>query len=82
MEKTLYYKEWATSMRRFLNNDKAVSEDSVLGQLQASISPTSPYVRYESLLKDMKDILNANPSQKILSQFYEVYSKSLKEDKQ
>lgn len=82
LEKTLYYKEWATSMRRFLSNDKAVSEDSVLGHLQASISPTSPYVRYESLLKDMKDILNANPFQKILSQFYEVYSKSLKEDKQ
>ena len=82
LEKTMFYKDWATHMRCFLNNEKAVSDDAFLGQLQASIPQSSPYVKSESLLTDMKDIIEANPSQEIVTQFYKVYSKSLKEEVQ
>lgn len=32
LEKTAYYRDWARDHRRFLNNDKAVGEDPLLGE--------------------------------------------------
>lgn len=78
LEKTLYYDEWATGMRRFLNDEEAVRKDPVLGSLYVSLPIGDHYVRYESLLDDMKAIITANPEQRIATQFYQVYSEILK----
>ena len=47
LEKTWYYKDWATAHRRFLYNDKAVEEDKILGMKRrcwkAEASAAKPY---------------------------------------
>lgn len=73
LEKTLFYRGWATSMRQFLNNPDAVRNDPYLGDLCASLPLKDEYARYDGLSGDMRDILEANPSQRILAQFYELY---------
>ena len=75
LEKTLFYRDWATSMRQFLNNPDAVRKDPYLGDLCASLPLKDEYARYDGLSGDMRDILEANPSQRILAQFYELYKK-------
>ncbi len=81
LEKTLYYREWATSMRRFLNRSEAIKEDRVLGELYRALPATDEYVKYEGLTGDMRDILDVYPSQPVLSQFYQMYQLLEKEEK-
>ena len=81
LEKTLYYREWATSMRRFLNRPEAIREDRVLGELYRALPATDEYVKYEGLTGDMRDILDVYPSQPVLSQFYQMYQLLEKEEK-
>lgn len=81
LEKTLFYRAWATDMRRFLHNPEAIRQDKLLGQMVASVPLTDKYIKYEGLGQDMEDILAVNPSQKVLSQFYEVYRWMEKEEK-
>ena len=73
LEKTLFYREWATDMRRFLNNPEMIEQDKNLGEMMKSLPLSNKYIKYEGLWKDMEDILAVNPSQYILSQFYGVY---------
>ncbi len=73
LEKMLFYREWASSMRRFLNNPEAIEADPVLGELCASLPLTDEYARYDGIVGDMRDILAVNPDHAILSQFYELY---------
>ncbi len=73
LEKMLFYKDWASSMRPFLNNPEAVAEDPLLGELAASLPMTDEYARYDGIVGDMRDILESNPDHAILSQFYELY---------
>lgn len=62
LEKTLFYRKWA----------KEVSADP--GRYAAASLPSpDEYLRYEGLKGDMRDMLEADPSQPILSQFYELY---------
>lgn len=68
-------------MRRFLHNPEAIRQDKLLGQMVASVPLTDKYIKYEGLGQDMEDILAVNPSQKVLSQFYEVYRWMEKEEK-
>lgn len=81
LEKTLFYRTWATDMRRFLHNPEAIRQDKHLGEMVASVPLTDEYIKYEGLKQDMEDILAVNPSQKVLSQFYEVYRRMEKEGK-
>ena len=81
LEKTLFYRTWATDMRRFLNNPEAIRQDKCLGEMVASLPLKDEYMKYEGLWQDMEDILAVNPSQNILSQFYEVYQLMEKEVK-
>ncbi len=73
LEKTLFYRGWASSMRKFLNNPEAVKSDEFLGELHASLPLTDKYAREDGIAGDMKDILDVNPDNRILSQFYELY---------
>lgn len=73
LEKTMSYRKWAESMRKFLNDVEAVRNDPELGRLYASLPDTDEYARYEGLVGDLRDIHLANPSDRIIGQFYELY---------
>ena len=62
LEKTLFYSEWASSMRHFLNQPEAIKEDGTLGELYRALPVTDEYVKYDGLLGDMRDILEVYPS--------------------
>ena len=73
LERTLFYKEWASSMRIFLDNEEAIKADKELGMMYASLPLTDEYARLDGIVGDMRDIHEACPSNVILSQFYELY---------
>lgn len=73
LEKTMFYRKWARSMRKFLNDPDAVRNDPELGRLYASLPEADEYARYEGLAGDMRDIHMANPSDRIIAQFHELY---------
>ena len=80
LEKTMFYSRWARSMRPFLNDPDAVRNDPELGRLYSSLPEADEYARYDGLVGDMRDIHLANPSDKIMAQFYELYQILEKED--
>lgn len=62
LEKTLFYRGWAKDMR------------GRMAVLPAPVLPmTDGYVRHNGLKGDMLNLLEADPSNRILSQFYESY---------
>lgn len=73
LERTLFYKGWATSMRVFLGNEEAVKADQEMGMMYASLPLTDEYARLDGIVGDMRDIHEACPGNVILSQFYELY---------
>ena len=73
LEKTMFYRKWASSMRRFLGDVEAIRGDEEMGMMYASLPLTDEYARYEGVIGDMRDIHQACPSNFILSQFYELY---------
>ena len=73
LERTLFYKEWASSMRVFLDNEEAIKADKELGMMYVSLPLTDEYARLDGIVGDMRDIHEACPSNVILSQFYELY---------
>ena len=56
LEKTKFYCEWATSMRRFLYNDEAVSNDPELGMKRRDLP--EPQLRFAVLDGVMNDLLH------------------------
>lgn len=79
LEKTLFYRKWAGEMRKILDNPSLEEEHPELSRLRKAIPLNGEYVRYDGLKGDMRDILEADPSQRILSQFYEAYTALEKE---
>lgn len=62
LEKTWYYDEWATSMRKFLYNDEAVENDPELGRKRRDLPKNSEYFAiYAGMLNDALTVLEANP---------------------
>ncbi|MBO7417519.1 MAG: hypothetical protein J6U14_01085 [Bacteroidaceae bacterium] len=54
LEKTYAYQEWATDMRRFLNNDQAVENDPELGKKRKSLpSPQPRFVVLDGIMADL-----------------------------
>ena len=70
LEKTMFYRKWAESMKDGLGTGN-----------NAILPHADEYVRYEGIKGDMRDILDADPSQRILAQFYELYQLLEKEEK-
>lgn len=71
LEKTLFYRGWAGEMRKAL--DDPSYEPDELRRLRKALPEEGEYVRYDGLKGDMRDILEADPSNEILSQFYTAY---------
>ena len=69
----MFYRNWASSMRRFLGDVEAIRGDEEMGMMYASLPLTDEYARYEGVIGDMRDIHQACPLNFILSQFYELY---------
>lgn len=61
LEKTLFYRDEA----RILKEN--------IGKPSASLPSIDRYLRYDGIKGDMRDILEVNPSNDVLSQFYQVY---------
>lgn len=57
LSKSLFYRDWAENVP----------------ELDVKLPSVDEYVRHEGLPGDMRDILEANPSHSIISQFYELY---------
>lgn len=68
LEKTLFYRGMAAELRAGLEKE-----------FHAPQLPDM-HIRYEGLEGDMRDILEADPSQRIVSQFHQVYKIIEKED--
>ena len=56
-----------------INRLEPEAETEYLGKLYRSLPLTDEYVKYNGISGDMKDILMANPSNHIMSQFYEAF---------
>jgi hypothetical protein len=64
LEQTWGYKEWASSQRRFLYNDKAVAQDSILGPKRRDIPQRENFVMKQGPFVDLDFILETNPNDK------------------
>ncbi|MDD4590953.1 MAG: DUF6057 family protein [Parabacteroides sp.] len=72
LEKTYYYKEWATDHRRFLNNDLAVENDSLLGCLRKGLPTSNMLINRSDISKDLQLIVNECPENSIAVQYLSV----------
>lgn len=72
LEKTLFYRQWAKEYRSFLCNPTSIGEDSWLGNLERSI-PNEDYYLVTLLGLNLKEIIHANPQNKIALQYYQAY---------
>lgn len=62
LEHTTFYREWATSQRRFLYNDEAVNADPEYGAKRRSLPPgTNEYVQARGPYADLLFTIRANP---------------------
>jgi hypothetical protein len=61
LEKTWYYKPWATEQRRFLWDDQAVASDSVLGMKRKCVVRENSFAEINGLDDDLKRIARQNP---------------------
>lgn len=68
LEKTHYYKEWATQQRRFLNNDEAIEKDPLLGNKRKCIT-SDRFIAKNGVDKDLIDIAKANPNHRATIQY-------------
>lgn len=73
LEKTLFYRTWAMDMRKLIEDPAAAEKDETLARLRRALPDGGNYVRYDGLKGDMRDMLAADPSNRILSQFHNAY---------
>lgn len=64
LENTLFYRNWATSQRVFLHNDKAVEADSLLGNLRKCLPSNNSLALISGVDRDFLEIAQANPSRR------------------
>ncbi|MDR1407822.1 MAG: DUF6057 family protein [Tannerella sp.] len=62
LEKTRYYKSWATAQRHFLWNDEAVEADPVLGMKRRCLPAENTFAEIRGLDFDLKQIAKQNPA--------------------
>lgn len=60
LSKTRYYKKWAEEHQRFLWNDKAVEEDTLLGAKRRCLFPDNRMSGSKGLDDDLKQIIRQN----------------------
>lgn len=69
LEETLFYKDWATSHKRFLWNDPVVETDSILGSKRRCLFPDNRFSGIKGLDDDLKQIVLQNPLHKTTIQY-------------
>ncbi|WP_319501341.1 DUF6057 family protein [uncultured Draconibacterium sp.] len=69
LEKTKYYADWARSQRRFLENDKAVEDDTLLGSKRECIFPKNVLSGKNGFDSDLKHIIDHNPTHQASIQY-------------
>lgn len=65
LEKTWRYADWAKDMRQFLWSDAAVESDPELGAKRRDLPLENSFLFTHGLYKEMQDILEANPSDRV-----------------
>ena len=69
LEQTMYYKEWAREHRRFLWNDEAIANDSLLNVKRACILNTNILSELQGLHVDLEYIARQNPAHQTSIQY-------------
>lgn len=69
LEESLFYKDWAVSYKRFLWNDPAVENDSVLGPKRRCLFPDNRFSGMKGLDDDLRQIIIQNPLHKTTIQY-------------
>mgnify|MGYP004447033689 FL=1 len=80
LEDTWLYRDAAASRRALLYNDKALAQDSRLGELYRCVPKDSTVVN--SVVADLETILRTNPGFKPAKDFLDIYNKLLEENNQ
>ena len=70
LEETVYYKKWASEQRRFLYNDEAVENDSLLGEKRRGLLPDSYLANMLGGDKDLLNMAEHYPTNKAPIEFY------------
>lgn len=65
LEKTFAYSDWARSQRRFLNNDRAVDADLLLGRLRRNLPSPSQLSYIEGVEPDLLTRAEQHPEEKL-----------------
>jgi hypothetical protein len=69
LEKTIYYRGWAHSQRRFLGNDRAVESDPLLGAKRKCLFPENCLSGKNGIDSDLKHIIDHNPTHQTTIQY-------------
>ena len=62
LEKTVRYRAWASSQRKFLWNDAEVERDTILGNGRKNMNVPDGFTMLGSPIDELMDIVEANPS--------------------
>lgn len=69
LEKSLYYRRWASSMRRFLYNDAVVEADPELGTARRSMRTSEGFVMDGNPVDELMRVVRANPADRGAMQY-------------
>lgn len=69
LEKTHYYKDWATGQRRFLYNDRAVEDDPLLGKKRKGLPSENVLIMTSDVIYRMQLIAESDPTNKAVIEY-------------
>ncbi len=70
LERTCAYREWATGMRKFLNNDAAIANDPELGQKRRSLpAPQPAFVVLDGIMADLVKVIESGTDEKYAMEY-------------
>lgn len=73
LDKTLFYKQWAESQRKYLYADRTVNADAEYGMTRKSLPKKDYFVVYKGFFPDLEWILEANPYNKPAAEYATVF---------
>lgn len=73
LEQSWNYKDWASSQRKFLYNDKAVENNPMLGGKRKDIPQKADFIYLNGFLSDTEHTIQANPQERNAVEYMEAY---------
>ena len=70
LEKSWYYADWATDMRKYLYNDDAVMADAELRKMRLSLPDNDGYAMLYGPLVDLQTVMDANPDNREAAEYF------------